>query len=702
MCFWLFEGYYHVESQTSQNHGNVRRKSLDVIHRIYGEENAKIRAEVQNLEQGAYWNSGIRSESSKHVKYENHPFDQMGKNQNTAKNRGLLESSNSSLFNKMRITFETKALDSKRTPENAVKVDFIKNEILRRTGDFWSEALGVVPVKGNLFIETNDLRNRKYCGDEEFSEVPSNHIADGISNTDLMLYISASSSTRFCGSNTLAVAVACNFDQFDRPTAGAVNFCLNQIQVGSDGVAPYYLIDDNVDVAIHEVAHVLGMSSNSYRFFRNPETGKPRTSRPFSRTTVTCVDDIERTLFMPNENTLKLFTADNGQRYASIVTPKVQTVVRNQFDCQELEGAQLENQPTGSQSCTGDHWDERLFYPESMSGIISPNANILSPVTLAMLEDTGWYEANYGKSRVSPWGLSAGCDFVYKDCLNKRTGKVPDYGKGYFCDYENSRGCSPSHLYKMACSVVDYSINYNDDSPGERFQYFPGKPHIGGPVQADFCPVYGSTYGGRSTHQLDCRDSDNYEFDPRITETYGEDSMCFETDKNEGRCFKTVCALDTFSVKVEFNKKWYECNKDFDEIDTGFTSGSLIPFIIKCPRISSVCPDMFCPANCAGRGACNYSANFNGTIRPKCECFDKSDTSQGCTISLELDGRYLDDTSSLVSLSDEFFSALIAVFIDHPDKWTIPSWSWCTILFFVFLLLIMFVLGYFFPDEKRK
>jgi len=83
-------------------------------------------------------------------------------------------------------------------------------------------------------------------------------------------------------------------------------------------------------------------------------------------------------------------TNAQGNRYASIVTEKVRTIARNQFDCQSLDGAQLENQPTRAESCTGDHWDERLFYPEALSGVISPTANILSSLTLALMEDSGW------------------------------------------------------------------------------------------------------------------------------------------------------------------------------------------------------------------------------------------------------------------------------------------------------------------------
>ena len=88
------------------------------------------------------------------------------------------------------------------------------------------------------------------------------------------------------------------------------------------------------------------------------------------------MDDVERSLILPDENTMKFFQADNGQRYAAVVTPKVRAIARNQFNCQELEGAKLENQPTGTDSCTGDHWDEHDYYPEALSGVISPNGHL--------------------------------------------------------------------------------------------------------------------------------------------------------------------------------------------------------------------------------------------------------------------------------------------------------------------------------------
>jgi hypothetical protein len=147
------------------------------------------------------------------IEYKNHPFD-------TTK-RGL-QTTQESIFEPIRIYYDTRTLDSLRDGNNAAKIDFIKREILPRTSDFWQLSLSVVPISGNLYISTSELDSRAYCGDSEFTEVPDEHISDGISNTDLVLYVSGTPSTRFCSGTTLAVAVACNFDQYDRPTAGSV------------------------------------------------------------------------------------------------------------------------------------------------------------------------------------------------------------------------------------------------------------------------------------------------------------------------------------------------------------------------------------------------------------------------------------------------------------------------------------------------
>lgn len=322
--------------KTSYGLPNGRR--LHPIRRIYGPENAEVRRELHKLEteSNSYWRTGIRPDPSFKVLYDNHPLD-------PESHRRLQNGTNTTenYMKPMRIGLDSTSLDSQRDGTNDARIDFIKNEILPRMTNFWSEALSVVPVNGSLVMDSSVLING-YCGDSEFSQVPQEHLTTGMPDTDLILYVSGTPSTRFCGPTTLAVAVACNFDQYDRPTAGAINFCIDQIQLDSEGNAHPSVIEDNVDVAIHEAGHVLGMSSNSYRFFWNPITAEPRTPRPFKAKTVTCVDGSVKTTYLPAENTLQFLTSGQGVRAAFIVTEKVKTVVQNQFNCEDLEGAQLE------------------------------------------------------------------------------------------------------------------------------------------------------------------------------------------------------------------------------------------------------------------------------------------------------------------------------------------------------------------------
>lgn len=49
---------------------------------------------------------------------------------------------------------------------------------------------------------------------------------------------------------------------------------------------------------------------------------------------------------------------------------------------------------------TGSHTQNRVF----------------SRLTLAIMEDSGWYWANYSLAQRLDWGRGLGCDFVMKSC----------------------------------------------------------------------------------------------------------------------------------------------------------------------------------------------------------------------------------------------------------------------------------------------
>jgi len=226
------ESQYSSEETTSRRHP---------IHRIY-QDGASTRRRVEELENTLqYYQTGIRGDPNHQLDYgPNHPFDIKRKERELQlkleNNEQLSQDDERFLqdtttteggtnpFKPIRIHFDTSALDSQLSESNTNQINFVKNTILPRMANYWTEALSVVPVQGNLLVSTAELQGRLYCGDTEFSKVPAEDIANGVPNSDLVLYVSGAPSARFCGPSTLAVAVACNFDQFDRPTAG--KFCL--------------------------------------------------------------------------------------------------------------------------------------------------------------------------------------------------------------------------------------------------------------------------------------------------------------------------------------------------------------------------------------------------------------------------------------------------------------------------------------------
>ena len=76
-----------------------------------------------------------------------------------------------------------------------------------------------------------------------------------------------------------------------------------------------------------------------------------------------------------------------------MVTPKVVEEVRRHFNCEKLEGAELEDQ--GGDGTALTHWEKRIFQNEAMTGTVHTKNPLYSRLTFALLEDSGWYLPNY-------------------------------------------------------------------------------------------------------------------------------------------------------------------------------------------------------------------------------------------------------------------------------------------------------------------
>ena len=525
----------------------------------------------------------------------------------------------------IRIVFETTELELNAGSNQNGILNVIKETVLPEISAAWSSILSVIPVVENIPIPT-DVCNGL------FPNVPPSVQQDA----DTVILVSGASVVNgkiLCGAKTLASASFCNLDQIDRPVIGFINFCLENISTID--------LDKIIKVGVHEVGHVLGWNDDLFKYFRDRGTGEPLTPRPFQSQSITCVDGSIREYELPAENTVvPKITEKKDRNHTSyeIVTPSVQRAVSNQFGCADLQGARLENQPTRN-SCIGAHFDERFFFTEVMSPIYSSKyTSALSPLTVAVLEDSGFYDVDYSSRFVknSPFGLGAGCDFVFGDCVDTSTNTVKNSFQSYFCDSitKFSEGgidkgsettCDPTFTSIAYCDLFDFTNGAPEGyalPSDQAIQHF-NNPNLGVLfTHADYCPV-------PAIQKLDCTAS-NYDLQKFYPgEKFGRSSRCVNTEyrhprdgvMKRGACFQTHCNTDNDTLEVYVDGEILICEEHGQVHDFPWTQTATF----QCPPLLAVCPEMFCPGLCSSKGKCNYEAN-----PPKCECFDNLDTSPGC------------------------------------------------------------------------
>ena len=222
------------------------------------------------------------------------------------------------------------------------EVDYLENELLPKVKTFWEKALRLYPIPNNLVITSKDC---------PISNIRQN--TTGIPDTDLIILVAANIDT-ICKTATepSVAATSCQYDIYDRPTVGRATICLQDLDITKT-----HQTNALFKLLVHGFAHIFGFSHRDYQFYYNPRTGRPRTTRPFKKSTVKCVDGQTQLRVVPSADTIQSGFTSRGLRYFEIVTPTVRAIARNQFNCQRMTGARLENQPTNNGNCFGSHWE---------------------------------------------------------------------------------------------------------------------------------------------------------------------------------------------------------------------------------------------------------------------------------------------------------------------------------------------------------
>ena len=562
--------------------------------------------------------------------------------------------------------------------------DYLFQELLSPALIAWSQALRVDPVAGNLTVDPLQLSDGETCGPGKDSglpsiPVPSDHFTIGVPDTDLIIYLSlgvtasttedeedatsiqddgsgqpllpfnskgrkgergdsdsqqfydTSNSTNItspiCNGDFLAASSFCSTDQFDRPTAAMLHICLTPdfFDPASKRV--------NIVTFMHEIGHALGFNELSMAYFRRPD-GTPLTPRgpngevPLEEVECTGPSGHRHnaTIPLPSSNTVQFRSVRRGVRVAEIVTPSVVQVVRNQFDCQQLTGAELESGEAlplsgVSNTCLGDHWERRLFSTDIMNPIVGDLELVsrISTLTLAYFADSGWYQVDLARSDVAAsWGRSAGCSFVDEPCIGSNGQVAPD-NEPYFCnevptEYSRSladeiHGCTPDLTRKALCSIGEY-----DSALPFEYQYFLSTlgSDIGGEDPfMDYCPVYTGFSNG-----LCSSEETGILLQASPLERFGErNSRCLlgQTSGFEQKtalCMPIACVAEDRSLHVKIDGRWKECRETGEQLKTSDPNRNVI-----CPDLRRVCPTFYCSYDCLGTegGICDYNSG-------KCLC----------------------------------------------------------------------------------
>lgn len=360
---------------------------------------------------------------------------------------------------------------------------------------------------------------------------------EGVKDADFLFYISAMETPRCQKGMTVAYAAHCQQEAvLDRPIAGHANLCPSSISLKPQE------LEILLSTVKHEMLHALGFSVSLFAFYRDPqgkpltprgENGKPKLNeelqtRQWSDSTIR---KEVRTKYVRGGRVNK--TVD------VVVTPRVRDEVRKHFGCDKMSGAELEDQ--GEEGTALTHWEKRLFENEAMTGTHTQNP-IYSRITMALMEDTGWYLPNYDMAEPLKWGAGLGCDFALKSCKEwmdtrmKENRSIHPYCNKVKRDPLETE-CTEDRSSVALCNLV----NHGNVLPAH-LQNFDTIPHInrsdvgsyGGSVAlADYCP-YIQEFTWRSNNIVirgsHCMYPENQPDEDRnfALEEYGEGSKCFD------------------------------------------------------------------------------------------------------------------------------------------------------------------------------
>ena len=439
--------------------------------------------------------------------------------------------------------------------------------------------LKVKPLKNSYNFEDSFLKRigLNYWDTSKFGdEATEKGITTETLDIDLIIFGKFLNKTEI-GNNTLASATFIQYEEgTGQPIAGIIN-------INKD--LDYSLVHTQEyfqSIVLHEFTHILGF--DIYLFFN------------FFKNII-----------------LKRDTYNIARHY--INSKRVISVAEKYFNCNKVIGIELEERDFET---AGSHWESRILLGDYMNSMIYKEEQVISEFTLALLEDIGFYKANYYTGGLMRYGKNKGCKFLNDQCVTNN--EINSNFENEFFDYFSQNGVNTP-----SCSSGRQSRTYNilweyNSKITTKYQYYNHK-YLGGLPTADYCPVSHShpkeeeinshyvghcsnkgsgEYGSLIAHYNTDTNTISYyksnDLESILGEKYSDNSFCYlsslvkNTKSNyefysktvRAVCFETFCSSKSLTVKI--NEDYIVCPRAGGKINVTNYEGYLL-----CPDYNLIC-----------------------------------------------------------------------------------------------------------------
>ncbi|XQJ29409.1 GP63-like protein, leishmanolysin-like protein [Leishmania guyanensis] len=403
------------------------------------------------------------------------------------------------------------------------------SSILPQAVSMHAQRLKVRPPAADTTIVVNTMPG-SHCG--SFT-VPPAHRTVGVPDADFVVYVAAGPTST--PRSFMAWAVTCQYYPntatiTSRPAVGAVYFnprylptSIGETQEEIDlyGGSPFGSTNGLRRAAAHELLHALGFTSAVFK----------------ARGMFATVPSLRGKKNVPVLNSSAVRVAAKAKYGIS--------------DTDMLYGVELEDQ--GAAGTSLSHWKRRAAKDELMAPVLSLAR--YSSLSLAAMEDMGFYKVNFSQAEPVALGATAGGALFTEPCLTGGTTNTPTV----FCDSRSSsaRSCTADRLSIGQCALTTYSSALPSYA-----QYFPNQPTLGGSLShSDYCPVI------QPLSNTGCGGGSLGAMPGSVT---GGNARCFDADDlvvkspstNVGAiCAKVHCnnASRTYAVLVSGASIWLSC-----------------------------------------------------------------------------------------------------------------------------------------------